>query len=555
LNRSPIARTLLAVSAFGAAVVLSGCNTTGVLPMSERAARPLSEQMASEIASKNMDRDAPILVRTFKEESELEVWKQDRTGRFALLKSYPICRWSGELGPKIKEGDRQAPEGFYNITPGQMNPNSQYYLAFDLGFPNAYDRAHGRTGANLMVHGDCSSRGCYSMTDEQISEIYALGRDAFFGGQKSFQVQAYPFRMTPQNMAKHRSNPHMAFWKMLKKGNDHFEVTRLEPKVNFCAKHYVFDAEAPAGSTRAVSFNPSGRCPAYQVPPEIEMAVREKEQRDAVRTAELIRRGTPVAPIRTNADGGMHPVFVAAVKRNQIGVKPPDNFLLASAPGTIPATVRPPRIPELANAPVATADGPVTQPVSAPPVQAASVESQAQPSAPAANPGGLFGSLFASNASNATAAKDDTPIDRMGRLIGFGESEPKANAAAAVPKPRPKPAATRQTHVASHGAIRPRPAEPTPIRSAAAPAPRSAPAPAPSPWPAVAAPSTTAQAPAAAGEQATAQAKPQAKPQARPQAKTQAAAGAPVHAPNNALSGAAPVVPAGTFANRWSAFR
>ena len=146
------------------------------------------------------------------------------------MKTYPICRWSGELGPKIKEGDRQAPEGFYNITPGQMNPNSQYYLSFDLGYPNTYDRSYGRTGSQLMVHGDCSSRGCYSMTDEQISEIYALGRDAFFGGQKSFQVQAYPFRMTAQNLARHRNNPNIAFWKMLKKGNDHFEVCSSSPR-------------------------------------------------------------------------------------------------------------------------------------------------------------------------------------------------------------------------------------------------------------------------------------------------------------------------------------
>ena len=60
------------------------------------------------------------------------------------------------------------------MTPGQMNPNSHYYLSFDIGYPNAYDRAYGRTGSNIMVHGDCSSRGCYAMTDEQISEIYAL---------------------------------------------------------------------------------------------------------------------------------------------------------------------------------------------------------------------------------------------------------------------------------------------------------------------------------------------------------------------------------------------
>ena len=186
----------------------------------------------------------PILIRIFKEESELEVWKQDTTGRFELLKVYPICRWSGDLGPKITEGDRQAPEGFYTITPGLMNPNSNYYLAINTGFPNAYDRANDRHGGFLMIHGDCSSRGCYAMTDEQIGEIYSLARKSFLGGQPSFQIQAYPFRMTPANLARHRTNPHLAFWKMLKIGNDHFEATHLEPKVDVCDKHYVFDAAA-----------------------------------------------------------------------------------------------------------------------------------------------------------------------------------------------------------------------------------------------------------------------------------------------------------------------
>ena len=215
-----------------------------------------------------MDPQSPILVRLFKQEAELEVWKQDKTGRFALLTTYPICRWSGDLGPKVKEGDRQAPEGFYNITPAQMNPESQFYLAFNMGYPNAYDRSLGRTGAHLMVHGDCSSRGCYAMTDEQMSEIYALGRESFFGGQQSFQVQAYPFRMTAQNMAKHRNNPNMPFWKMLKQGNDHFEVTQLEPKVDVCEQRYVFNAEKDPNSTstRPLNFSPTGKCPAYDVP-------------------------------------------------------------------------------------------------------------------------------------------------------------------------------------------------------------------------------------------------------------------------------------------------
>ena len=242
MNRRPVMRLLLASAAIAAAVALGGCDTEGVAP-TLRSLQPLSPQMIAAIERKNMSKESPILVRIFKEKSELEVWKEDNTGRMALLKTYPICRWSGDLGPKIKEGDRQAPEGFYTITPSLMNPNSSYYLSINLGYPNAYDRAHNRTGAFLMIHGDCSSRGCYAMTDEQMAEIYALARESFFGGQGSFQIQAFPFRMTPQNMARHRNSQHMAFWRMLKVGYDHFEVTRQEPKVDVCDRRYVFNTE------------------------------------------------------------------------------------------------------------------------------------------------------------------------------------------------------------------------------------------------------------------------------------------------------------------------
>ena len=238
-----------------------------------------------------MDLHSPILVRLFKQEAELEVWKQDRSGRFALLKTYPICRWSGDLGPKVREGDRQAPEGFYTISPAQMNPQSAYYLSFNTGYPNAFDKALGRTGSQLMVHGDCSSRGCYAMTDEQIAEIYSLGRESFFGGQNSFQLQAYPFRMTPVNMAKHRNNPNMPFWKMIKEGYDHFEVTRQEPKVDFCEKKYVFDAIKAPNATRDPVFDASAKCPAYAIPDEIADAVREKQQADDGRDRQADREG------------------------------------------------------------------------------------------------------------------------------------------------------------------------------------------------------------------------------------------------------------------------
>ncbi len=319
---SPWVRGTIAAGAVTLAALLAGCETDGVdlSALSAKALKPLSPAMVVELERKHMPKESPILVRLFKEEAELEIWKQDDSGRLALLATYPICRWSGELGPKVKQGDRQAPEGFYTITPAQLNPNSHYYLSVDIGYPNAFDRAYGRTGSNLMIHGDCSSAGCYAMSDEQIGEIYALARESFFGGQRAFQVQAYPFRMTAVNMARHRNNPNMAFWKMLKQGNDHFEVMRLEPKVDVCDKRYVFDAEPPANASpaRPLSFDPTGRCPAYQVPQELAEAVAEKQKNDDVKTAELISRGTPVAPIRTGMDGGMNPAFQGKYKTSLV---------------------------------------------------------------------------------------------------------------------------------------------------------------------------------------------------------------------------------------------
>lgn len=187
------------------------------------------------------------MVRIFKEEGVLEVWKRKKDGTFGLVANYEICKWSGKLGPKFAEGDRQAPEGFYAVTPGQMNPNSKYHLAFNIGYPNAFDRANGRYGTYIMVHGACSSAGCYSMTDPQIEEIYAFARDAFKGGQKAFQVQAYPFRMTDANMARYKSDPNIDFWHMLKVGYDFFEDTKKTPSVRVCDKRYVFNQDLGNG--------------------------------------------------------------------------------------------------------------------------------------------------------------------------------------------------------------------------------------------------------------------------------------------------------------------
>ncbi len=279
MTRSILARARVAALAAACTLVLAGCNyeTAGLMGLEPKAMKPLTPELVSLIEQKGMTKQSPILIRIFKEEAEVEVWKQTTAGDYELLKIYPICRWSGELGPKIKEGDRQAPEGFYAITPGLMNPRSNYYLAFNLGYPNAYDRALGRSGALLMVHGDCSSRGCYAMTDEQIGEIFALARDSFEAGQQSFQVQAYPFRMTPENLAKHRNSPHLAFWKMLKEGNDHFLLSKQEPKVDVCGKKYVFNA-IPFDPARP--FDAARPCPPIDQAFEVAQAVSQKRDAD-----------------------------------------------------------------------------------------------------------------------------------------------------------------------------------------------------------------------------------------------------------------------------------
>jgi hypothetical protein len=325
-----------------------------------------------------------------------------------------------------------------------MNPNSNYYLAINTGFPNAYDRANGRTGAFLMIHGDCSSAGCYAMTDEQVAEIYALARESFFGGQKSFQIQAYPFRMTPLNMARHRHSPHMAFWKMLKHGYDHFEVTRLEPKVDVCEKRYVFDAESSG------KFSPADRCPAYRVPEEIAAAVSEKQRRDEIKTAELINRGTPAAPVKMGVDGGMNATFLTAVK-NHGGPGAP----IRTAVGTIPPHVNPPREPETSAGTTFSLASTESRPASATrSIVQASTESkpasatrstvQVASAAPASSGGigGFFSNLFGSKAedqgaASASAQPTQTSSKRAGAKPG------QSAASAARPRPEPQPAETK----------------------------------------------------------------------------------------------------------------
>jgi murein L,D-transpeptidase YafK len=185
---------------------------------------------------------APVFIRAFKRERELELFVHDRRNRkFVLFRSYRIAALSGGPGPKTAEGDCQVPEGFYAVAPSAMKADSRYHLAFNIGYPNAYDRHHGRTGSLIMVHGNQVSIGCLAMTDVKIEEIFSLCAAAHARGQERFQVHIFPFRMSDAQLARAHDAQWSAFWSNLKQGYDHFEATRIPPAVSVRGGRYHFD--------------------------------------------------------------------------------------------------------------------------------------------------------------------------------------------------------------------------------------------------------------------------------------------------------------------------
>lgn len=213
------------------------------VPSSDRSLEAINRVSASlkkQLEEKGLKWGSKIFIRIVKDTKTLEVWSKHKA-KYKKFKTYNICTFSGYLGPKTKEGDNQAPEGFYKIKPAQMNPSSDYHLAFNLGYPNDYDLAHGYTGSYLMVHGSCVSVGCYAMTDEKIEEIYALMQAAFENGQESIAVHCFPFEMTRQQLNAYKNNKHYDFWKNLAVGYELFEQNHTPPKVNVKGLKYVFE--------------------------------------------------------------------------------------------------------------------------------------------------------------------------------------------------------------------------------------------------------------------------------------------------------------------------
>lgn len=221
----------------------NGAGTTGQIGRAQAAAARVKPALERDLAAAGLRFGDPVFLRAFKEEAELEVWVKHRgSGKYEKFRTYPVAAQSGTLGPKLAEGDGQVPEGFYHVPPRSMKPDSSFHLAFNIGYPNAYDRLQRRTGSFIMIHGDKVSIGCLAMTDQKIEEIYTLCDAALQAGQPFFRVHVFPFRMTAGRMARAEGDRWEAFWKEIREGYDWFETHRVPPEVTVRDGRHAFAA-------------------------------------------------------------------------------------------------------------------------------------------------------------------------------------------------------------------------------------------------------------------------------------------------------------------------
>lgn len=247
--QSPLTRRHILLSLSGAALVplplvLSGCDAVEGGPLQVAFSREFNgEALTADLDKIGSALGDPLMLRVFKEERQLEAWVQPGgDGPFKLFRVYPICYFSGDLGPKVKQGDMQSPEGFYYARAQHVRAQSQYHRAIDFGYPNTYDRAHGYTGSELLIHGNCISSGCYAMTDPLVDELYRLTYATTQAQGQGFWIHAFPFRMTQANMDRYTSSRWQSFWKQLKSGYDAFELTKMPPAIRVEDAHYVVEA-------------------------------------------------------------------------------------------------------------------------------------------------------------------------------------------------------------------------------------------------------------------------------------------------------------------------
>ncbi len=335
------------VLALTVAMAVGACSDLLPRNSTARAVQPLKDSLVHALADIGSSPGAPMMIRIFKQSSEFEVWKATTaTGEFKLLKTYKICAWSGVLGPKITEGDMQAPEGFYMITPALMNPNSNYYLAFNTGFPNKFDTAWGRTGANLMVHGDVLV-GRLLLDDGRIGE-----RDLRAGARNLRRRQfCHPDADLPvpddaaQSRAGRTTIPTCRSGWTSRKATTASSSARRRPRWDVCDKKYVFDLSSPDGS----ALDATGACPARSNDPlAAQLATREAANATAYGTevAQLETQDAKLAADKQNAaatlaaeksrgqsiGGFFSGIFGGGNAQGTAPASPPDTTIVAPTP-------------------------------------------------------------------------------------------------------------------------------------------------------------------------------------------------------------------------------
>ena len=241
LKMTAVLGAAMAFLCLPAVLAVAGVDDVRTTPRSRAAVEARAPELGEALAAKGLELGDPVYLRITKEPAVLTAYVANEQGVYEAFRSWPVCSFSGDLGPKLAEGDMQAPEGFYSIAPGQMNPSSSFHLSFDLGYPNAYDRANGRTGSYLMVHGNCVSVGCYAMTDAAIEEIWTLMQAALNDGQPSVPVHIYPFAMTAANLQRHAGDANEPFWRSLAPAWVEFEETGRVPVVRVAGGKYQVD--------------------------------------------------------------------------------------------------------------------------------------------------------------------------------------------------------------------------------------------------------------------------------------------------------------------------
>lgn len=286
---SCVASALFASSATASQEAAGGLGKPGTLHTIADGNDPA--ELDRRLVARGMGLGNPIMIRIFKHEDELELWMR-KGERFELLATYPICMWSGVLGPKLSEGDKQSPEGFYAVGRRQLHRTGRWRRSLDLGFPNAFDKAHGRTGSYILVHGGCSSIGCFAMTNPVMEEIFTLAEAALRTGQQDIPVHVFPFRMTEAKLAEASQSPWHAFWTDLRPAYDLFEQARIPPQIRVCNKRYVIGDAAPStaceegGEGQAAVVAPKQ---AEYVAPAPKAAPRRPNVREAYAAARLAR--------------------------------------------------------------------------------------------------------------------------------------------------------------------------------------------------------------------------------------------------------------------------